>query len=352
MAKGEIEYYQKELEAIPRLPTDYAYSGYVALKDVQGLEIAFSEQTTKQFLQRAHQSYGTQPDDLLLLALVQAVGDCFGKYQLCVDLEGHGREDLGEHLDLTRTLGWFTSLHPVVLTLSEPFDIDQSIKQVKEHLRHIPQKGVGYGILSQIQKRCAVVQGDIVFNYLGQWSNIKRHTEIFFFGEGETGLSASLNNPHPHLVAINGGVNEGQLNFYWTYSTHHYKAETIKKLSKAFKERLETLVDYCSEEKHYGYSPSDFPLCHLSQLQIDKHLTILNLKEVYPLSPMQGGFLFQALYEKTSDAYFVQMLLELKGEFQVNAFKKAWSKLLERHESLRASFMWEDLESFLIVSAL
>ncbi len=270
VVKSDLEYYQAQLQDIPRLPTDYVYTGYIALRDVQGLNIAFSSQMTKQFLQKAHQSYGTQPDDLLLLALVLAVGDCFGQYQICVDLEGHGREELGEHLDLTRTLGWFTSLHPVILKLPEPSNMDQSIKHVKEHLRHIPQKGVSYGILSQIQKTCAFVQGDMVFNYLGQWSNSQRQDETFFFGEGDTGLSVSLDNPHVYPLAINGGVNQGQLEFHWTYSTRHYKAETIAKLSNAFKVRLEALIEYCSEEKYYGYSPSDFPYAKLSGKQLDK----------------------------------------------------------------------------------
>ncbi|MBN9344562.1 MAG: hypothetical protein J0H87_09410, partial [Holosporales bacterium] len=206
------------------------------------------------------------------LALTQAAGDCFGKYELCVDLEGHGREDLGENLDLTRTLGWFTSMHPVILSLSQPFDLDQSIKYVKEHLRHIPQKGVSYGILNQIHKTCDLVQGDILFNYLGQWSNAKRNAETFFFGEGETGLYSSLDNPHAHLLAINGGVNQGQLGFHWTYSTHHYKKETIEKLSKAFKERLEALIEYCSQENHFGFSPSDFPHVKLAGNQLDNLL--------------------------------------------------------------------------------
>ncbi len=344
VANDEISYYQKQLENVPRLPSDYTYSGYITLRNVQGLDIRFSEQTTKQFLQNAHQSYGTQPDDLLLLALVQAVGDCFGKYELCVDLEGHGREDLGEGLDLTHTLGWFTSIHPVVLSLPKPSDLDQSIKHIKEHLRQIPQKGVCYGIMSQIQKTCPFVRGDVVFNYLGQWSNVKRNEETFFFGEGETGLSASLDNPHPHPLAINGGVNQGRLGFHWSYSTCHYKKETIERFSSIFTERLEALIEYCSEGKHCGYSPSDFPLCRLSQSQIDTHLTVLHPEAVYSLSPMQAGLLFQALYVPNSDAYFVQTLLELTGELQIHLLKQALSKLLERHENLRASFMWEGLE--------
>jgi non-ribosomal peptide synthase protein (TIGR01720 family) len=271
-AVNEIEYYQTQLSTIPRLPSDHVYNDYVALKDVQGLSITFSLQTTKRFLQKAHQSYGTQPDDLLLLALTQAAGDCFGQYQLCVDLEGHGREDLGEDLDLTRTLGWFTSMHPVVLTLSAPSDLDHSIKYIKEHLRHIPQKGVSYGILSQIQKTCTVIQGDVLFNYLGQWSNGERNENTFFFEEGDTGLGASLENAHSHPLIINGGVNQGQLGFHWTYSMLHYKAETIEKFSRVFKERLETLIDYCAEEKHFGYTPSDFPHIKLQAKQLDKLL--------------------------------------------------------------------------------
>jgi len=272
VSMGEIEYYQTQLQAIPRLPSDYTYSGYVPLKDVKGLSIEFSKQTTKRFLQEAHQSFGTTPDDLLLLALIQAVGDCFGKYQLCLDLEGHGREDLGSNLDLTRTVGWFTCIHPVVLTLPEPFDIGQSIKHIKEHLRRIPQKGVCYGILNQIQKTYPLVRGDIVFNYLGQWQNIERKEETFFFIEGNTGLSASLDNPHSHPLAVNGGVNQGQLKFYWTYSTLHYKTETIEKLSKIFNERFEALIEYCTEGKHFGYSPSDFPYIKLDGRQLDNLL--------------------------------------------------------------------------------
>jgi non-ribosomal peptide synthase protein (TIGR01720 family) len=279
-ATTEYEYYQTQLQTISKLPTDYSYNGYTALRDVQNLNITFSEETTKQFLQKAHQSYGTQPDDLLLLALVQAAGDCFGKYELCLDLEGHGREDLGEHLDLTRTLGWFTSMHPIILTLLDPSDMDQSIKHIKEHLRHIPQKGVAYGILSKIQNSCSFVQGDILFNYLGQWSNTKRNEEAFFFGEEDTGLTISLDNPLSHPLVINGSVAQGRLGFHWSYSTHHYKRETIEKFSKAFKERLETLVDYCSEEKHFGYSPSDFPHVKLRGNQLDNLLKkIGNMKQ-------------------------------------------------------------------------
>ena len=73
-------------------------------------------------------------------------------------------------------------------------------------------------------------------------------------------------------MIINGEINQGQLKFCWIYSTHHYKKETIEKLSKAFKERLEALIEYCSEEKHFGFSPSDFPHVKLPGKQLDNLL--------------------------------------------------------------------------------
>jgi amino acid adenylation domain-containing protein/non-ribosomal peptide synthase protein (TIGR01720 family) len=268
----EIEYYQAQMQYIPRLPSDYAYPGRASLQNTRTISTGLSEEITQQFLQRAHQSYGTRHDDLLLLALVYAIGDCFGKYQVCVDLEGHGREDLGESLDLTRTLGWFTGIHPVVLSLPEPTNIGQSIKHIKEYLRSVPKKGVSYGILSQIHKICTPVQGDLLFNYLGQWGNTPRNEEIFSFRAGDTGVNISENNSLSHSLIINSEINQGKLLFYWYYSTHHYRAETIENLSQSFKERLEALIEYCSEEKNYGYSPSDFPHIKLQGKQLDKLL--------------------------------------------------------------------------------
>ena len=101
---------------------------------------------------------------------------------MCIDLEGHGRETLDSNLDLTKTIGWFTSVYPVYLKLSEPSNLDKSIKEVKEQLRQIPEKGITYGIASSIKKQIPPIPTKIAFNYLGQWDTTDIEGNTFKLG--------------------------------------------------------------------------------------------------------------------------------------------------------------------------
>ncbi|KAF6563602.1 MULTISPECIES: condensation domain-containing protein, partial [unclassified Paenibacillus] len=104
-------------------------------------------QETEQLLKQAHRAYNTEMNDLLLTALGLTIHRWAGLERVLVSLEGHGRESILPELDITRTVGWFTTQFPVVLDMSVGQDLSQRIKQVKEGLRRIPQKGIGYGML-------------------------------------------------------------------------------------------------------------------------------------------------------------------------------------------------------------
>ncbi len=100
--------------------------------------------------------YNTQINDVLLTALIQSFAQWTGERSLLVDLEGHGREDLFEDVDLSRTVGWFTTLFPIYLQLEEVDRPGETLKSVKEQLRRIPNRGIGYGILRYLNKDTAI----------------------------------------------------------------------------------------------------------------------------------------------------------------------------------------------------
>src|SRR5204862_6042261 len=107
--------------------------------------VALTEEETKALLTQVPAAYHTQINDLLLGALAQAISSWTGERALLVDLEGHGREALFEEVDLSRTVGWFTSMYPVLLELPASQDAGAAIKSVKEQLRATPNRGIGYG---------------------------------------------------------------------------------------------------------------------------------------------------------------------------------------------------------------
>ncbi|KAF6649082.1 condensation domain-containing protein, partial [Paenibacillus sp. EKM301P] len=146
---------------------------HFVVRDSETVSVAWSEQDTRLLLQEAHRAYHTEVNDLLLTALGTALYNWSGQERVLVNLEGHGREAIVPDIDITRTVGWFTSQYPVLLDVDGTSEVGQRIKRVKEDLRHVPHKGIGYGMLKYMSQDDATsswsLQPEISFNYLGQF---------------------------------------------------------------------------------------------------------------------------------------------------------------------------------------
>lgn len=135
------------------------------------LRISLSQTETEQLLKEAHKAYNTQINDLLLTALLIASRQLTGENRLKILMEGHGRDDILQDVDITRTVGWFTAMYPVFIDLEDEADLSVMIKIVKETLRKIPNNGIGYGILKYLRKDEGLLKDEkppILFNYLGE----------------------------------------------------------------------------------------------------------------------------------------------------------------------------------------
>jgi non-ribosomal peptide synthase domain TIGR01720/amino acid adenylation domain len=344
--RSELSYWQAQLQGTSdELPCDYPHGSNLE-RDSASVSIRLDRELTRQLLQEAPAAYRTQINDLLLTALARVIGRWTGRSDVLVRLEGHGREDLFDGVDLSRTVGWFTSVYPV--KLSPKTSLVDSIKTIKEQLRAVPNKGLGHGLLRYLGSPeaqatlAALPRGEIVFNYLGQFdASFDQQSGLFVPAKEYAGATQDEHAPLGSLLALNGQVYGGELKLGWSFSRALFDESTIQRLADDYAQELTALITHCSELEHRGVTPSDFPLAELTQLQLDSlPLPAEQIADIYPLSPMQQGMLFHTLYEQQSGDYINQLRVDVHG-LDVERFKQAWQAAVDTHAILRTGFVWQ-----------
>uniref|UniRef100_A0A2P1CYX6 AptA n=1 Tax=Fischerella sp. CENA298 TaxID=1622126 RepID=A0A2P1CYX6_9CYAN len=280
----ELDYWltQSSLQ-VTALPVDYPFSKENnTVASTASVSLALNEEQTRALLQDVPSAYNTQINDVLLTALVQSFTQWTGESSLLIDLEGHGREDLFEDVDLSRTVGWFTTLFPVGLQLGEIEHPGEALKSIKEQLRRIPNRGIGYGVLRYLHENTTIREklqslpvAQISFNYLGQFDQVLKASEVLGLAK-EFKSEQSLLNQRSHLLGISGFIRAGKLEMTWAYSEKIHKRDTIERLASGFIEALKTLIAHCQSKDSQSYTPSDFSAAKLNQKQLDKFLAKLN----------------------------------------------------------------------------
>src|SRR5262249_34066509 len=160
-----------------------------------------------------------------------------------VDLEGHGREKVVEDIDVSNTVGCFTTIYPVLLDIQQAEDVATSLIRTKERLRSVPGGGLGYGLLrylrgdSQIEADLeSLDHAEISFNYLGQLDRVLNNSNSspFRVAEESCGPMRSERGLRSHLLSISGGVTNGQLEMSWVYSENIHSRNSIEKLANRY----------------------------------------------------------------------------------------------------------------------
>uniref|UniRef100_UPI00069F69E4 non-ribosomal peptide synthetase n=1 Tax=Pseudomonas sp. MIACH TaxID=1078355 RepID=UPI00069F69E4 len=341
----QLPYWQAQ-SADADLPCDNPQGG---LQNRLGskLELRLDAEHTRQLLQDAPAAYRTQVNDLLLTALARVISRWSGQPATLIQLEGHGREDLFDDIDLTRTVGWFTSLFPV--RLHADGELSAAIKSVKEQLRAIPHKGIGYGLLRYLgspQAREALADlaaPRITFNYLGQFDRQFNESALFAPATQGSGQAQDADAPLANWLTVEGQVYGGELSLQWGFSREMFEVSTVQRLVDDYRQELLALIAHCSDPQQGGLTPADVTLAQLTQAQLDDlALPARDVQDVYPLSPMQQGMLFHSLYQQgEDDVYVSQLRADVQG-VDVDQFQRAWAQVLARHDMLRTGFVWQD----------
>jgi non-ribosomal peptide synthase protein (TIGR01720 family) len=360
----ELDYWlNSRLHPVSRLPRDDSEQPNT-LTSARTVSVSLSAEDTQDLLQKVPSAYQIQINDLLLTALIQTFKQWTGENTLLVELVGHGREALFDDVDVSRTIAWFTTRFPILLDLSsdtgetEPLVHNDAksqatslaLKSVKEQLRQIPNRGIGYGLLRYLsgnreitQKLQALPQAEVSFNYLGQFDQVLPESTPFQLVKQYKRAEPSLQGTQIHLMAIDALVLEGRLQVDWVYSENVHQRSTIENLAENFLAALRGIIRHCLFAGG-GYTPSDFPLAKLNQQQLDRLSAKFTIEDIYCLSPLQQGLLFHSLYAQNSRMYFQQKIFTLHGKLHIQSFQQAWQQVVNRHPSLRTIFIWEEID--------
>lgn len=246
--------------------------------------------------------FKTEIQDILLAALIQAyahwtsvshssgpsaAGEIAARNTLAlkIDLEGHGREQIFTDIDLSRTVGWFTTIYPVSLTIPILDDLTPTmvLKLVKEQLRKIPRHGFNYGLLRYQRADTRPLFSDqdspqISFNYLGQldtigYSQFGTGNAQFALAPESSGSPHGLSGERAHLIEINSAIVGGRFGIDWSFSSQLFDSETIERFADLYMAELRRLIQDCLSVNGDEFTPADFPLADIDQARLDKLLS-------------------------------------------------------------------------------
>ncbi|WP_143264148.1 non-ribosomal peptide synthetase, partial [Amycolatopsis kentuckyensis] len=319
------------LDADPALPVDA--TGENTYGSARSVVVRLPAEQTRAVLHDVPGAYRTQVNDVLLTALGRVLRDWTGRDRVLVDLEGHGREDLFEGIDLSRTVGWFTTIFPVELTSSGE-DWGEALKTTKEQLRAIPRRGLGYGALRYLAGTAPRLEPRISFNYLGRFDH-----------GGGLGGAAHPEQTRAHQLDVVGAVVGDELELTWHYSESVHTEATVRRLAGALLEALTGIVGHCARPDAGGRTPSDFPLARLDQAAVDRLAgTGRTVEDIYPLTPMQSGMVFHSLVDGAAGTYLNQVRLRLTGITDPERLARAWQHVVADTPVLRTRIVWEGLD--------
>jgi len=266
---------------VSSLPSDYEGAKNSVSSERQ-VVVCLDQSETQALLHEVPKVYRTQINEVLLTALSEAFAPWIGGSHLLIDLEGHGREDVLTNVELVRTVGWFTSVCPVLLECKTTPQAATTLLSIKDQLRRIPQRGIGYGLLRYLSrafglsdKLKALPQANVSFNYLGQIDHLPGASPLFTLAKESSGAARSPRARRSYLLEINGFVKDGQLQFAWTYSQNIHKELTIAALAERFIKALQSLISHLQSPQAEILTPSDFPLAEFNQQQLSKVITRL-----------------------------------------------------------------------------
>jgi amino acid adenylation domain-containing protein/non-ribosomal peptide synthase protein (TIGR01720 family) len=290
--KEEAGYWLEIVEGTTgSIPLDWE-DGVNTEDSARTVTVMLEQEQTDALLHQVPEAYHTQIQEVLLTSLGQVLTEWKGSRAVRVNVEGHGREEIAEGLELERTVGWFTTWYPVRLEVIPEEYPGEALRRTKEQVRRIPRHGIGYGLLQYLYKDdilrkqvTAAGNAEMSFNYLGQFDQIWRGTGPLAIASESTGAWRCPQSQRTAVLEVNGLVTKGRLRLDWTYSNKLHRRETIEQLAATFLMQLKKLIAHCLSTESGSYTPSDFPLAKLDQQRLDRVAALVKKLPV-PIQPV------------------------------------------------------------------
>ncbi|EAQ64104.1 Amino acid adenylation [Marinomonas sp. MED121] len=355
--ENEAEYWQKVVTTSNLNPShfDHDVSCQINNGHRNNTQITLSKTLTQALLKTANKAYQTETLELLLTSVYLGISKLTQSHHLSFCIETHGRDGLTSFnnkldkpvsLDISQTLGWFTSTFPFVVNL-ESKSIESILCHIKETFRHVPNNGLGFGVLSWLQDSPCDYEhkADILFNYFGQTDQAQSREESQDFNLIHIDTQdGAFQHMKPHPIAMNARISQDQLCIDLSYLTALFSDAQIKGVKASIESALNTVISHCVEQDKVKHTPSDFSLAKIKQDDIDRWQAQLlvsgfTIDNIYPATGMQEGLLYHSQLQ--ADAYLTQLCLTYYA-LDLVSLKNAWRTLVQRHDIFRTAFMTSD----------
>ncbi|KAF4968548.1 hypothetical protein FZEAL_10377 [Fusarium zealandicum] len=363
--------------SVPVPQPDLSYWGMQGVPNLHGDSMTESMEITAddslQLLGSCHEALDTDVVDILLASLLASFRQTFPDRTTVPSIfnEGHGREAWDDTLDLSRTVGWFTTLCPVYLPESLPAEIEilHVVRWVRDFRRKLPGKGRPYfahRMLSQeSQGHAQEWPLELAFNFLGQ-TDLGESEESVFKSLGGSMLDSVSSNtdigadvPRLALVEISASFSGGRLSFSFSYNRHMDRKSSIPGWMAAFNDTIHGAVEKLSEMRHQQPTTnlSLLPLVFGGLSRIQQRLTQVGIghldkvEAAYPCSPVQHGILLAQFRDPECYAYSITFSVNCSqpgNTVDVQRLQDAWQRVVQRHSTLRTVFVDNLLEEGVI----
>jgi amino acid adenylation domain-containing protein/non-ribosomal peptide synthase protein (TIGR01720 family) len=248
------------------------------------LTTSLEEAETRRLLAALADASAPRIEELLVTALGLACARWLSASAIVLDIEGHGRDVLEDEsdLDVSRTVGWFTSVYPVLLELDAEASPAAALAAVRRELRSVPRRGAGFGIVRELgqgplaERLRAIPEAPIAFNYLGQWDQALGEGARFALAAESSGPEHDPESPLAYEVEIDAAIYTGQLQTTFRYSTARHDSTRIEALMALFRESLQAVIGHFGARDAATYAPSDFPDVDLGGDELDALLKRLS----------------------------------------------------------------------------
>lgn len=341
----ELPLWESVLDGAPALPLD-APQGPADEASAAVVSLELDESETRDLLTAAAAAYRMRPHEVTAAALACSLARWTETRDVVIDVEGHGRDIPWDDVDLTRTMGWFTTLYPV--RFRSPIDDEGAwLRTAKEALRAVPNGGLGYGALRHLTPAGPAVERLrrsapplVSFNFLGALeSSLGAAADAFSPRSDASGPDRAPANVRPHPLVVQALIEDGRLRCDLEFDGR-LDAATVQALSEHLGATLRAFIAHCGAATG-GVTPSDFPMAHLDDRALEAVVAGGPVDDVYPLSPVQQGMLFHSLLDGTAGVYFEQLVLRIDGDLDVDAFRDAWNAAAGAHAVLRTAVVWD-----------
>ncbi|WP_197321532.1 non-ribosomal peptide synthetase [Saccharomonospora sp. NB11] len=330
-----------EVVALPRDRGEPGSPGTRATMAVVETELPVGD--TRVLLTDVPTTFGAEVKDVVLAALALALRRWTGSSRVRVDVEGHGREALFDDVDLTRTVGWFTSVFPFAVDLPDPDDVEACLRTVRETAAVIPNRGIGYGIarrLGEADPLAALPAAEVQLNYLGRADSAESEGDFFRLVGDPLRAFGAPSRPRPYPIEVVVRVQDGRLRISLSHDTAAFDTATIEKLGWRMLTVCAEIAEAASKPDAGFRIGADFPLAGLSTTELTRAFgSCRGIEDLHPLSPAQEGILFHTIQSADARLYTTRLSWEF-DDLDPDAFTQAWQEAATRHPVLRSSIAW------------